>query len=610
MFFKLPNEPEGRFYDNIRVGLHGQSTSGFGKKAQNVNFNADNRFHWSTGESEISTMNLLSNYSDKTKVRNKMAWDFWNRTRHPSHWCQMVRVQQVIPSTVNAGVAAQFYGLWDMTEDGNSDFLKRWGLDENGALYKCYNSLDNARQTTSNSSGVEKKTREWENFSDLQALVTALNPANALNNRRQWTYDNVDVPARINLLAVHAFIRSNDYGHKNYYIYRDLNGSQEWTLLPWDQDLSFGHTWVSGPAYFDDDIDSARGLLLGNTTGNYLMRLAVNESGSQELAQMYLRRIRTLMDTYLGTTASPITYLSDRITAFQDSIDATPGGFAAGADDADLDYRKWGYGLDGSGSLIAYTNVAANDHFIRNQGLRLISSNPNPPYPSASPYSTYGTNPIEHTTVPPFLPGRRDYLYRIDADRPRVYPGSLNLPIPGTQPASPPLAIESVVFNPGAVGQDQEYFIIRNTGSDAVDLSDWKLTGEVRHTFKPGTVIPGAGTPTSDGGQRHVCESTDRHGKGAGFSHPRDFSEIWRIPVHAVRIQRPAFRARRRYRVATAGRSPESRHEHLLARGVPIVRRLAYAAATRSAHHGTQLRAIRTQHCGTRRGARRAGEGL
>ena len=214
MFFKLPNEPEGRFYDNIRVGLHGQSTSGFGKKAQNVNFNADNRFHWSTGESEISTMNLLSNYSDKTKVRNKMAWDFWNRTRHPSHWCQMVRVQQVIPSTVNAGVAAQFYGLWDMTEDGNSDFLKRWGLDENGALYKCYNSLDNARQTTSNSSGVEKKTREWENFSDLQALVTALNPANALNNRRQWTYDNVDVPALINLLAVHAFIRSNDYGIK------------------------------------------------------------------------------------------------------------------------------------------------------------------------------------------------------------------------------------------------------------------------------------------------------------------------------------------------------------------------------------------------------------
>jgi hypothetical protein len=90
-FFKLPTETSGRFYDNVRVNLHGQSTAGFGKKSQNVNFNADNRFKWREGEKEIGGMNLLSNWADKAHVRNSLAWETWNLTRHPSHWCQTVR---------------------------------------------------------------------------------------------------------------------------------------------------------------------------------------------------------------------------------------------------------------------------------------------------------------------------------------------------------------------------------------------------------------------------------------------------------------------------------------------------------------------------------------
>lgn len=500
-YFKLPGETDGRFYDNVRCTQHGQSTGGFDKKSQNINFNSGNPFTWRAGEKEISSFNLLSNYADKSKLRNTMAWEFWNRTRHPSHWCQMVRVQQVIPATAAGGPDAQFYGIWDMVEDGNKDFLRRWGLDPEGALYKCYNSLDNATQTTNNSSGVEKKTREWEGFSDLQALVTALDPAKTLSLRRQWTYDNVDVPALINMLAVHAFIRSNDYAHKNYYIYRDTNGTGEWSLIPWDQDLSFGHTWVGTQGYFDDDIDSARGLVLGATATNRLTRLAMADSSSQELPRMFLRRMRTLMDTYLGPDTAQVPHFEGRAAAWLNLIDPDPNNFAAGTDDADRDYRKWGFWVDGSGAASLYTAATAGLHSPRAHAARITNplGNPVPTYPGASPYAAYGSDPVHHTTLPAFLPGRRSYLYRTDASRPMLFSGSLNLGIPPAQPAAPPLVIQNITFNPGTAGQDQEYFVIRNTGSEAVDISDWKLAGEVDYQFRPGTVIPAQSTTTSDG---------------------------------------------------------------------------------------------------------------
>ncbi|RYD80029.1 MAG: hypothetical protein EOP84_12395, partial [Verrucomicrobiaceae bacterium] len=129
-FYKLPTETSGRFYDNVRINLHGQSTAGFGKKSQNVNFNTDNRFTWREGEEDIRGMNLLSNWADKTHVRNSLAWETWNRTGHPSHWCQPVRVHQMTNnnSSLTASVDDQFLGIVDMVEDANKEFMERWGL--------------------------------------------------------------------------------------------------------------------------------------------------------------------------------------------------------------------------------------------------------------------------------------------------------------------------------------------------------------------------------------------------------------------------------------------------------------------------------------------------
>lgn len=501
-FYKLPGEASGRFYDNVRVNLHGQSTAGFGKKSQNINFNADNRFKWRQGEKEIRGMNILSNFADKSHVRNSLAWETWNLLGHPSHWCQTIRVQQVTAGNLNAGTSdqsridAQFLCLTDMVEDGNNEYLERWDLDPEGALYKCYHSLDNTLQnSTTQGGGVEKKTRENEDFSDLAALVSAMNTSNSVSSRRQWLYDNVDVPALINYLAIHNLISSHDYGHKNYYIYRHTNGSGEWTLLPWDQDLSFGHKWTSANNYFDDDLDTASSILLGGG-GNRLMNI-VNTTGATELTQMYVRRLRTLMDQLYGPTSAPVNHFVNRIDAYLDLFD--PPGWPV-MTDAERDFQKWGFWVDGSGTVIPWTDSRAADHRIRPTAIRIKQTNntvaTGGPYPGANPYLAYGSTPNLHTSLEPFIPGRRKWLYNEVAG---TTPSLNGQTIPAAQTANPSIIIESINFNPGSAGQDQEYFVLRNPNAFAVDISAWKLTGDIKHTFRAGTVIPAQGTSTSDG---------------------------------------------------------------------------------------------------------------
>lgn len=460
----------GKFYDNVFVNLHGQSSSGFpvDKKSHDINFNEDNRFIWKIGQPAQRAINLLTNYADKAKVRNTLAWESWATASHiASHYSFPVRVQQ----------NGTFWGVYDMTENGDEDFLQRCGLDVNGAFYKVYNSLED-------SVGVEKKTRQFESNADLQALVTAMDNGQSLTNRRRFSYDNVDIPTLVNYLANNILVLNNDFGHKNYYIYRDTNGTREWSVLPWDQDLSFGHTWTGSQNYFNDDIHSQKSssaaseLALGAAPGNRLMNIIMNTNSATmapEMVQMFLRRVRTLMDKDLVSVTETNGPWEQRINQIVDLIDP-PG---ATLTDGDRDLQRWGYWTDGNGGTqisAAGQDAATHDHGIRKQALRILNANPTPPYPSSANDSEL------FDTRPAYLRGRRT----------RLFSGGLTLigsPIPTPQAAVPTgLVIETVEANPG--NQDQEYFIIRNNGPAAVDLSDWKITGAVEYTFRGGTVLP------------------------------------------------------------------------------------------------------------------------
>lgn len=482
--------PKGRFYDNVLVNIHGQSTTGaaFVKKSHDMSFSKDKKFRWKDGEPDSSGTNILSNFADKTKVRNTIAWKAFEHSNHlASHYSQIVRIHQ----------NANFKGLYDLVENANEAFLTREKLDDvSGALYKVYNKLEVAQPTTTNINGQEKKNPDDGNFSDLATFVAGIASTNAMTDRLRFFYDNADIASAINWLATQSITINRDFGHKNYYIYRDTAGTKEWSMLPWDQDLSLGHTWNAGPGYFDDDIHSQAPLRIGGGD-NRVIEIVY---GTPELNALFVRRLRSLADGFYGSPTETNSLLTQEVNALINQIDPSPDNPATGTDDADLDMRNYGFWLDaGGGATVPYTDPNVLNHTVRTQAARITHSNPVPPNPGTGPvYANWGDN---STSLLPFVTGRRDFYFN------PTPPMSGTIPFPSSQVASPTLVIEQFNPNPstglpavlptGENNQSFEYFVIRNTSSDAVDISGWKVSGDINIVFRGGTVIPAQSATTT-----------------------------------------------------------------------------------------------------------------
>ena len=82
------------------------------------------------------------------------------------------------------------------------------------------------------------------------------------------------------------------------------------------------------------------------------------------------------------------------------------------------------------------------------------------------------------------LPGRRTFLF---TQNPQLNGES----IPSSQPVNASVRFHRIDFNPASLNQAEEFVELTNANTYAVDLSGWQLDGAVRHTFRPGTVIPG-----------------------------------------------------------------------------------------------------------------------
>ena len=486
-------QPKGRFYDNVLVNLHGQSTSGaaFVKKSHDLSFSKDKKFRWKDGEPDTAGTNLLSNYADKTKVRNTVAWEAFEHSNHlASHYSKIVRVHQ----------NANFKGLYDLVENANESFLRREKLDDvTGALYKVYNKLEIAQPAVNNAAGQEKKNPDDGNFADLGVFVAGIASTNAMTDRLRFLYDNGDIASAINWLATQSITINRDFGHKNYYIYRDTAGTGEWSMLPWDQDLSLGHTWnniaaVGAPGYWDDDIHSQAPLRIG-VLDNRVIEIVY---GTPELNAMFVRRLRTLADGFYGSATETNSILTQRINALINQIDPNPDNPATGTDDADLDMRIYGFWLDAAGGAkVNYTDPAVLNHTVRTQATRITHSSLAPG--TGPTYAGWGDG---STSLLPFITGRRDFFFN------PTPPMSGTIAFPTSQVANPALVIEQITPNPstglpaipaGLTNQSFEYFVIRNTSNAAVDISGWKISGDVDIVFRGGTVIPAQSATTTQG---------------------------------------------------------------------------------------------------------------
>ena len=255
-----------------------------------------------------------------------------------------------MPTPCASNRTGSFFSTADLVEDADEIYLERAGLNKDGALYKVYSNLLNKDAGNTATSGVEKKTRRFENNSDLQALINGLDlTGQALE---KYLYDNIDIPACVNMLAANSVIRNIDMHSKNWYIYRDTGRSGEWAILPWDLDLSHGRVWNTQNTYFDNALYTD-GYVVNGTS----IRLVSQLFSNPNIRAMIMRRIRTLTDRFLQPPPAPGTpeselYYERRLNEQSALIDPP----AIVPSDARLDFEKWGSWLQG-GATVSYTNT-------------------------------------------------------------------------------------------------------------------------------------------------------------------------------------------------------------------------------------------------------------
>jgi CotH kinase protein/Lamin Tail Domain len=331
---------DGEFYDNVFFKLHGQSSAGFPKKSYNIDFNRTQRFRWSTNAPRVADIDLLTNWADKSKVRHVLGYEVMRQSGVAAHFAYTVRVEQ----------NGNFFSTADFIEDADEIYLERAGLNKDGALYKVYANLLNKAAGDTGVSGVEKKTRKFENNNDLQALINGLDLTGPALTK--YLYDHIDIPRCVNMLAANSVIRNIDMHSKNWYIYRDTGRSGEWAILPWDLDLSHGRVWNTQNTYFDNALYTDGYVITGTP-----IRLVSALFADPAIRAMILRRIRTLTDRFLQPPPAPGTpeselYYERRLNEQSALIDPP----AIVPSDARRDFEKWGSWLQG-GATVRYTNA-------------------------------------------------------------------------------------------------------------------------------------------------------------------------------------------------------------------------------------------------------------
>lgn len=421
----------GEFYDNVYCRIRGQSAASWPKHKFKFDFYRGGKFRFDPAQPKVEEFNLQSFYREMFTQSSNTSY-----MREPLMFRWMRENGVAAPESFHLQVRRNggFYGLFAFVEQVDDDFLERFGFNPEGEMYKAaWQGGGPATLAPNPVPGQYRKatakTEPWTNFVDFCAGINS-------NERFSYVWDHVDVAQWINCLATMNVPFNHDQLTKNYYVYREPE-TGEWHRFPWDADQSFpvgqyitGENWTN-PLYGDSNHTQELSGGSPNPAWRNCMHDAIMDNPVTR--EMYLRRVKTLVDRGLADDRGGTSYLEDQVEAYR---------------------------------LALQTDAAADRSYWATRGVNL------------SPLQA-GVNEILTTAIP----RRKIHLFETySAD------GAIPL-LPVAQSPAAPVVFGRIEYQPPSGNQDEEFIEIQNPGDTAIDLSNWTLEGGVRHTFQPGTVI-------------------------------------------------------------------------------------------------------------------------
>ncbi len=400
---------DGEFYDNVFVRQRGGATVGPGSKK--FVFNKGYKFRFSDTVGRVDEFNLNQNGSDPSYLRQPLGFETHRNAGCPAS------LSFLMLSVLNRQVDR--VGIF--VEQVDQEFLERNGLDPRGALYKFVQRAQITPVFSDISSGIEKKTREYEDLSDIRAVVDGLNAPTA-EQRRIFVLDSFNLPGMLDYLAARCLLQDTDDIRKNFYFYRDTLGSGEWSIFPWDKDWTFGvvgdgWTYTSHP-FLGDRVHAKD----GGRQWSVFLDVMYNLPQTRE---MFLRRLRTVMDEWLQAPSTP---LAQRF--FENRIDEL---FASAK--ADL-----GNVSGAVSSLKAYLPARRTQLYVDHNISNTASQPPggNARIPNAQPanasikFGTYDYNPASGNQDEEYIELKNPNTYAVDISGWELAGGVQHIFLPGT----------------------------------------------------------------------------------------------------------------------------------------------------------------------------------
>lgn len=447
----------GEFYDNIAIKVRGNTTAGFPKKSHRLEFPAAHPLGHPSGGGRIRNTSLMAEWGDPSYLRQHLSFWLMARAGVPAPFHEPVRVQ----------LNGEFYQLAMHSQVLGEELLERTGLDPDGALYKAVGTVTPDFMSTG---GFEKKTRKQEDVRDYIEFTKALAPRRATEARGRELFDRCDIPGVINYMAVARLTQEDDDIWANLSLYRDSEGSGRWRPVAFDMNVSWGLSFGVGGVVADQDglrshpFWGASGI--GSNQGhNELYDAIIRTPATRE---MLVRRMRTLMDRDWQPPGTPraARVLEQHIDALRTRM----------APEAALDRKQWGESWNAS----------------RSEGPERALE--------------FGLRDLERRFIEP----RRVHFYvthcATNTARKVGVGTGLSAGIPGAQPAG---CVVQIAATGLGTKRNQDWIRLTNTHPFAVDVSGWKLAGDVKFILPAGMVIPALGQAIVASDARGFMERTE-----------------------------------------------------------------------------------------------------
>jgi len=228
---------------NATIELRGRSSRLEAQKSYKIRL-SDNGGLW-FGQ---SVLNLNKHADDKTRVRNKLAFDYFEEIPDLiSLRTDFVQVHIKDLTDPNNDGIFEDYGLYTHIEQLNEEALAARGLNPDGHLYKAENFeffRYPDKLKLSSDPNYDKKTFETvlkisgsENHEELLTMLDDVNDYSKPFDEVFAKYFQED--NYLTWLASNILFGNYDTMSTNYYLYSPLN-SEKWYFIPWDFDKALG----------------------------------------------------------------------------------------------------------------------------------------------------------------------------------------------------------------------------------------------------------------------------------------------------------------------------------------------------------------------------------